>query len=348
MDNIELAILYSQGFSVKDLEAYRNLNVKFESVVKRTGKIEIEDIYQKIKQDLKNQKYGIVSFWDEEYPELLKNIWNPPAILFYKGDFSLLNSECFAVVGTRKATQYGRRVTETFVSKLSKKFVIISGLAFGIDTIAHTIALKEGKTVAVLGSGVEYCYPRSNSVLYENIISNGCVISEYLPWSRPKKYTFPERNRLIAGVSKGVLVTEAGRKSGAIITANFAADFGRDVFSIPGDIYRETSTGTNYLIKNGAQPVTDPGEILEFYGFVAKKEKIEISKVEWQILELLEEKTFDEIAIFMNMSVSDLLIQLTVLELKGLVYKSEDGTYKKGAIFNGSHQVYTGDEGDFN
>ena len=205
---------------------------------------------------------------EKSYPEQLKNIYNPPLRLYVLGNKEVLKKKSIAIVGTRNATEYGKKVALQFAQSLSENGInIISGLALGIDTYAHLGTLQQrsqGKTIAVLGSGIDNIYPRENIGLVKQIIKyGGCVISEYSLETKPKKMNFPQRNRIISGLAKGVLVIEAGEKSGALITADYALEQGRDVFAIPGNILSLTSNGTNSLIKQGAKLVTNYKEILE-------------------------------------------------------------------------------------
>ena len=203
----------------------------------------------------------------KKYPQLLKMIYNPPQKLYVLGNKEILNDIGIAIVGTRKATEYGKRVTLKLSEDLSKSdIVVISGLAKGIDSYAHigTLKVQNGKTIAVLGSGIKEIYPKENIELARKIIKNGgCIISEYPPEEKPNKINFPERNRIISGLSKGVVVVEAAVKSGALITTDFALEQGREVFAVPGNIYSNMSVGTNKLIGQGAKLVTNYKDILE-------------------------------------------------------------------------------------
>jgi DNA processing protein len=292
---------------------------------------EFSELITRLSIHLRETGTKLITYWDEEYPQSLKNIPDPPVCLFVKGKWEYLSYNLFAVVGTRKMTSYGKQVTERFVSEISKHFVIVSGMAYGVDTIAHSTALRLNRpTIAVLGCGVDVVYPKSNKVLYEQIIDNGCVVSEYLPWESPKKFTFVERNRIISGLSVGVLVTEAGAESGALITAKYAIEQGRDVFAVPGDIFRTTSQGTNYLIKSGAFVATEPSDILEYYGFKDHRKIVELTDDEAQIFGAIEsEVTIEEMSEKLNVPISQVMLILTTLELKGLVYRTERNTYAR-------------------
>lgn len=214
---------------------------------------------------MKIEEIGIES---EDYPKQLKEIYNPPLKLYVLGNKQLLKQGGIAIVGTRKATDYGKKLTLQFAQDLSKNGInIISGLALGIDTCAHLGTLKsnnKGKTIAVLGSGIDNIYPKQNVELARQIIkSGGCIISEYPVGTPVSKTNFPQRNRIISGLSKGVLVMEAGENSGSLITADFAVDQGRDVFAVPGNISSQMSIGTNNLIKQGANLVTSYTDVME-------------------------------------------------------------------------------------
>lgn len=215
----------------------------------------------------------------KEYPEKLKNIYNPPLKLYILGNKELLKQKCIAIVGSRKATIYGKNIAYKISKELAENGInIVSGLAIGIDTWAHLGTLSSeisnqdikskkifnnGKTIAVLGSGIDNIYPKENIELARKIVkSGGCIISEYPPNSKPERLNFPQRNRIISGLSNGVLVVEANNTSGALITAEFALEQGKEVFAIPGDITREQSKGCNELIKDGATIITTSQEIL--------------------------------------------------------------------------------------
>ena len=205
---------------------------------------------------------------DKNYPKLLKEIFDPPKELYVWGELKAEEKYPLAVVGTRKISNYGKQVAVPLVKTLANAgLTIVSGLALGIDGLAHQAALDVGgRTIAVLGSSLDIIYPALHKKLAENIAnSGGAVISEYPPGTRPAKYTFPARNRIVAGLSLGVLVIEAPEKSGALITARFALDQGREVFAVPGSVYNPNSIGCNKLIKMGAKPVTGAEDIFETF-----------------------------------------------------------------------------------
>lgn len=206
-----------------------------------------------------------IKLGDKNYPEKLANIYKPPSKIYVLGNETILNQKSIAIIGCRKCSKEGANNAYKFAYELSKKGInIVSGFARGIDTCGHkgTIDAK-GKTIAVLGSGIDVIYPPENRNLYEKIIRlGGAIISEYPLGSKPEKYHFPERNRIISGLSNGVLVVEAKKKSGTLITVDFALDQGKDIYAIPGSIYNENSYGTNELIKEGAIPVTSVDDFL--------------------------------------------------------------------------------------
>lgn len=218
-----------------------------------------EDSYiDKIINDLTLKGAKAVTICSEDYPNKLKdNLLDPPIVLYYKGNLDLIDNLAIAIVGARRVTRYGRDVTEKFSRELSlNKFCIISGLARGVDTIAHTECLaNEGKTIAVLGCGIDVVYPRENKDLYMDIAERGLILSEYPLGTEPLAYNFPQRNRIISALADGVLVTEAGMKSGSFITANLALDMGKEIYAVPGNIFSEQSSGTNELIKTGSNVI---------------------------------------------------------------------------------------------
>lgn len=219
-------------------------------------------------QLLSAENIALIAYGSAEYPELLKHIYNPPAALYARGNISLLQSNNIAFVGTRKNFAYGAEVTEMLVKDLAPYFTIVSGLAYGIDTHAHTAALQHGgSTIAVLGGGVDTAsiYPRENRDLALNIVRRGgLLVSEFSPLAEIAAFHFPLRNRIISGISKGTIVIEAPRKSGALITAELALQQGREVFAVPGSVMSRNSAGTNRLIQQcGAKLVTTAADILE-------------------------------------------------------------------------------------
>lgn len=201
----------------------------------------------------------IISFFDQMYPQKLREIYRPPLILFAQGNLKLLQENVITIVGSRQATDYSQLVLNKIVPQLVKSnFVIASGLAMGVDVMAHSATLNNGgKTIAVIGNGLNHFYPERNSQIQRQIINEGLVLSEYLPDTPPRPFRFPERNRILAGIADSVIVTEAKEKSGSLITANIALQENRNIYAVPGPINSQLSTGPNKLIEAGATPITD-------------------------------------------------------------------------------------------
>lgn len=285
--------------------------------------------WQKKYHELEEKNIKIVAFPEENYPRLLKEIYSPPLVLYYKGKLTP-EEYPLAVVGTRKTSSYGRQITEEIVRPLAvAKITIISGLALGIDTLAHQAALSaSGRTIAVLGSGLGLIYPRTNQKLAEKIIeSGGLIFSEFPPDYPPLKNNFPRRNRIISGLSLGTLIIEAPIKSGALITARYSLEQNREVFAVPGPIYAENATGTNNLIKMGAKAVTEYTDILEALNLEMAEKYLENKKIspetkeEKIILEILalESLHIDKIIEHSKIEPSVATSTLTIMEMKGLV-----------------------------
>ncbi len=216
-------------------------------------------------EDILKKNIKILTWDDADYPEKLINIDQPPPVIYMRGTIKPEDRWAVAVVGTRRVTSYGRQVTEQVSTYLARNgMTVVSGLARGVDGVAHQTTLTNGgRTIAVLGSGLDQIYPPEHRQLAEKIIENGAVISDYHPGTPPDASNFPPRNRIISGLSLATVVVEAGETSGALITATFAAEQGREVFAVPGPIYAPQSKGTNRLIHEGAQPLLDPVNILE-------------------------------------------------------------------------------------
>lgn len=203
-----------------------------------------------------------------DYPERLRNIYYPPKKLYVLGNFKILKEKAIAIVGSRKATEYGKKVAFQISQELTKENInVVSGLAIGIDTYAHLGAISiqnQASTIAVLGSGIDEMYPKENTELARKIIqTGGCIVSEYPLGTKPNKINFPQRNRIISGLSDGVVVVEASEKSGSLITAEFGIEQGKEIFAVPGNIDTPLSKGTNQLIMDGAKIVLSSKDILE-------------------------------------------------------------------------------------
>ena len=275
-----------------------------------------------------------VTMQSEGYPEDLGTIAQPPLVLYCKGNVELLYSKGIAVVGTRAITRYGRDVTENLVGDLcTNGFVIVSGLARGVDTVAHRTALHfQRPTVGVMPCGLDKVYPAENKELFEQVAKEGLLVSEYPLGTTVQQYTFIERNRIISALSRGVLVTEAGEHSGACITVTHALEQGRDVFVVPGNIFSKASVGCNNLLKSmqGAM-VTTSYDILEYYHVAVDRGpvcSIQLDIVETQIIDALQEgdKHIEELLRITGLTVSQLSPILTKLELIGMLHR-QNGNY---------------------
>jgi len=285
---------------------------------------------------------------DDKYPLYLKEIFAPPPVLYVKGDLSVLGRHALAVVGTRSPTTYGLQCTRGLVAGLCGRAVIVSGLARGIDTAAHARCLEMGgKTVAVMGCGIDRVYPSENKELAERICENGAIVSEFPPGVIPEAYNFPRRNRVISGVSCGVLVVEAGEKSGALITADYALQQNRVVFAVPGPINSPVSAGTFRLIKDGAVPVRSPEDIFEHISaatfaplLAAPPQKIRSEQEPSPALTAADEiavwdalsdepQRVDAVAEASGIEIPQLLGTLLNLELKGFITQTGGQQFKR-------------------
>ncbi len=275
--------------------------------------------------------------YDKDYPSRLKQIYDYPPVLYIKGSFAPEDEFSLAVVGTRRATAYGRQVTDELVTELARsRITIISGLARGIDSIAHRSALEAGgRSIAVFACGLDYVYPLENTGLAEEIIKRGVVVSEHPLGVKPRPEHFPRRNRILSGLSLGVLVVEAGNKSGALITANLALEQNREVFAVPGSILSLASNGTNNLIKEGAKLVSNCSDILEELNLTAIARQLELKEIiptsdtESLILKKLgaEPLYIDEICHDSGLSMAQVSSTLAMMEIKGLVKQASSMNY---------------------
>jgi len=278
-----------------------------------------------------------LSWEDETYPTNLRMMSAPPPILYIRGEITELDEWSVAIVGTRRASAYGREVAHTLATQLAHNGVtIISGLALGIDAVAHQAALDAGgRTIAVLGSGVDQLYPAQNRNLALNMVARGAVVSEYALGTQPEANNFPPRNRIISGLSRGVIVVEAGERSGALITTRYAAEQGRDVFAVPGSILHPGSIGCNTLIQNGATPLLSIDDVLEQLDLTRISEQsitrksVPLDPYETDLLAYLsaEPSYIDEIVRRSNMPSEKVSSLLTIMELKGVVRQSSSMSY---------------------
>ena len=289
------------------------------------AKVDPAEVWQKL------ERLGVIvmTLADPTYPEHLREIADPPPVLYLKGGLLAADRWAVAVVGTRRMTAYGRQVTERLVGELARSGVtIVSGLARGVDALAHRAALEAGgRTLAVLGSGLDRVYPTEHAGLAREIVERGAVISEFPLGTPPDALNFPRRNRIISGLSMGTLVVEAGETSGALITADFALEQGRDVFAVPGSILSPASAGPNRLIQEGAKLVASAQDILEELNLTAvaqheaAREALPGNETEAALLRLLSSEPLhvDELGRTSALPVAQVSSALTMMELKGLV-----------------------------
>ncbi|MFD1426285.1 DNA-processing protein DprA [Kroppenstedtia sanguinis] len=297
---------------------------------------------EQVAEELAKREIQAVTLLDDDYPPLLGQLPQPPWVLYVRGDVSYLQGPGLAVVGTRKTTSYGKQVTRQFAGDIAKRgWTVVSGLAAGVDGEAHRAALEVGgRTVAVLGCGVDVVYPRHHRDLYKEVVRKGAVISEAPPGMEPHPGLFPQRNRIISGLSWGTLVVEAAEKSGSLITAHHSLEQGREVFAVPGPVTSTWSQGTNRLIREGAKCVIDAEDLWTELTFVpqpetpSQKESLPEADLEPQeqvLLELLGEHplTVDSLADRTDMSLGELHRQLLQLQVKGWVRQLPGAQFMK-------------------
>jgi len=296
--------------------------------------------YEKKLEIISKKDYKIYFYGEEGYPALLKEIHNPPPFLIAEGELKQTDYNAVAIVGTRRASEYGLRIAGDLARELAvRNITVVSGCAYGIDTAAHKGALSVGgRTIGVLGSGLERRYPEKNLKLMSEISRSGSLVSEFDLEEPPLPHNFPRRNRIISGISLGVVVAEAPSKSGALITANYALEQGREVFSVPGSVMSFRSKGTNELIKNGAVPVTDVEDILKELEMVFNREYLKMREEEFMenineksrsILNAIDEisASVDEIKNMTGYPVNEIVRELTVLEVMGKIKQTEGKRY---------------------
>ena len=313
---------------------------KLDEFIKLRDKINIDEVYNSVL----DRGLKILTYEDENYPYMLKNIPDPPAVLYYKGSLAVCNLErTLAVVGSRRISRNAQDALKLVMSGLAgTDLCIVSGLATGADTLAHRIALDNGlKTIGIIGGGMDNLYPASNKQLFEEIINgNGAVMSEYFPTFESLPFRFPQRNRIVSGLSYGTLVVEAAMKSGALITANLTLDQGRELMCIPGLITNPNTEGIYKMLKTGAHLVTNSDDILNALGWTLNKQiplfsetniHNGLSEDEQKVIYSLEveSKSFDEIQKETGIEVNNLLVCLTNLELNGIIEQTVGDRYQK-------------------
>ena len=323
---------------------YKELGFLREEEIESLNKKDLEGCIEEI-EHLEDMGIKVIDIDSPLYPQILKNTDDCPTLIYTRGKFIDLNKHfCIAMVGTRKPTRYGQQCALTLSKKLSNAgVVVVSGMADGIDAYCHKGAMRgSSPTVAVIGCGVDIAYPRSNAGLMNEIMKNGMVISEYPVGSCAERYHFPERNRIISGVSHGVVVVEADFKSGSLITARCAAEQGRDVFAVPGEINSMCSKGTNFLIKDGAHAVTGADDIVSYYKYdypelsdkcdkVSAEEEPKTDSPDDMVLSAIgsESVHIDKIQEETKLDMGYLNAKLLMLELSGAIIKLPGGFYMK-------------------
>lgn len=289
-------------------------------------------IIEKYKDELYRKGISFISIKNELYPSLLKEIFDPPIGLYVKGTLPSEDIPKVSIIGSRKCSEYGVHMAYKLSKDLGKEnFAIISGMAKGIDTMAHKGAIDgKGKTIAVLGCGADICYPSENRALYENIINNGAIVSEYPPGTKPIPGFFPVRNRIISGLSSATIVIEAGKKSGTLITVDQALEQGRDVYAVPGNVNSKLSEGTNDLIKQGATLISTYKDVINALGIKEEQNKenltnygIDLASEEKLVYDCIsfEPITVDNLAVKLNINLQKIQYILTMLELKEYIQR---------------------------
>ena len=313
--------------SREELSSVEGIGQRLAGVIKET------DVRGKVDRELRlieNFKVSLVTLGDASYPKHLRQIYDPPPILYVRGDLQPRDDLAISLVGSRIASNYGRIITERIAGDLARNgLTVVSGMARGIDSSAHRGALSVGgRTIAVLGCGVDIVYPPENRILFDEITAHGDVISEFPMSTPPEAANFPRRNRIISGLSLGVVVVQASSRSGSLITARYALEQNRDVFAVPGNVNIAASLGTNRLIKQGAKLVESAEDILEEFlpRLLHRELKVEdrylpLEEDEERVFQLLEEEPMhiDSIIARTEMSASRVSIILLQLELKGLI-----------------------------
>lgn len=313
-----------------------------ETVFKVLGEDNATQFYKKldcideILDNLAKHDVHYITCYDEEYPDELNSVYDKPLLLFAKGNVSALKSRRISVVGTRRPTRYGAKVAEEFSREFARAgLCIVSGFARGVDSIAHKACIDNGsETIAVFACGLDVIYPAEHRGLMDAILSNnGLILSEYPPGTKPLQYHFPERNRIVSGLSEAVFLPQAAKKSGSLITLRLAIEQGKDIFVVPSNVYDEDGAGGNELLKEMPHAlVINPEDVLDAMHIVSEKTEkapIELSLVENQIMEALkdDEKHVEDLIEITALSVSELTNVLFNLEIEGLIVKTAGNYY---------------------
>ena len=324
---------------VKLLQKYKNIVEVYNSFPVTLDKKNALEFAKKEYFKLQQNNIKLLTYFDDFYPSTLKQIYSPPPFFYYYGDISFLKNNLVSIVGSRNPSDYGKNVCKDIIKELVEyNITTVSGFARGIDTVVHKETLhNKGKTIAVLGCGINIIYPASNKKLFFQIKEHGLILSEFFLDTKPEAGNFPKRNRIISGLSKGVVVIEASKKSGSLITANFALNQGKDVFAVPGSIYNYKSKGTHYLIKNGAYLIENAKDIIEnlFPDRLILKNKKNTDKINFEspeaekIYNILKENSLniDELVILSKMDISKVSTILMELEIMGYIKKEAGKIY---------------------
>ncbi len=320
------------NFLGKDFNFFKDCNFLSNNHIKQLSQRPVFNKWDKTKKLLNKYDIKFTSILDDDYPVILKNIYCPPPFIFYRGQ---IRNEDFrysiGIVGTRKPSNYGVKAAKSISKDLAESgFTIVSGLAHGIDSIAHNSAVEtKSRTYAVMGTGCETVHPVKNRSLAEKIMENGALISEFIPGYPVTRGNFPRRNRIISGLSKATVIIEGSRKSGALITGKFALEQNREVYALPGDVFRPQSEGPNYLIQNsGAKLITSATDIMEDFGILESGTQQlqafpELTGEESTVYKAIEkenrEVTVDELYMISKIPISGLLSIITELDMKGVI-----------------------------
>ncbi len=339
-----IALMFVPGFGPRKIMKLLKENKYSEEMFpEKEREVKRSDEYFKELAYIEKQDIKVICYDDDHYPENLKNIYDPPPLIFCKGEFKKSDANTVAIVGSRRCSLYGLQMAEKLGFELAERGItVISGMARGIDTAAHRGALKAGgRTIAVMGSGFRHIYPPEGKKLFNQIAERGAVITEHTSDISPRRENFPRRNRIISGLAKGVIVVEASRKSGALITVDYALEQGREVFSVPGKANAVTSEGTNDLIRKGAKLVTNIDDVLEELDMEIHGPDQKETSHKWQdltqeeetVLRMLDGKEsvhIDSIIEQAGIDASGVHKILLSLELKGIA-ESVPGKYYKVA-----------------
>ena len=318
-------------------EGYNARKRRFDSVDRPCELYDDYSVADKMIAKMESRNIGVITILDDDYPQRLKEIYDPPYTLYYQGDKSLLNDkDTVAVVGTRKVSAYGKNVMSNFLPAFIKSgLTVVSGLARGVDSIGHKACIEQGaRTIAVVANGLDICYPPENLNLQQQIVDKGLIISEYPMGTKPLQYHFPERNRIISALAHAVFIPEAGDRSGSLITADYAIEQGKELFVVPGSIFSQQSVGCNKKIKElQATIAITPDDVIFAFGRNAVKEDkiaIQLDMDSQSIVDLLQEgaKHFDEIFDATAINIGQLSGILTQLEICGVIRKTQGNYYE--------------------